>query len=448
MDDFAKHKVNGEMLDHNVSVVSSLFPFPTHHARFLNELQRVKIQEQADIFKFRCHEDFGLSQRRSITVVQNIDLSDIKEIGQGHFAVAFSATWSRSPTISEEVVIKVPKNAMGPSEWNEFQVLQQVPAHPNILPFIGLCSDFSAESAKVSAKNKVCLVTSRQSQALKDVIFEKRKNQTQALRAQCPESPSTCDALNVSDNGYASAASFSHDEHLDWILNTAKDIARGLDHLHEEGGFVMFSRTSQMIHCTNINTQMEKLNARKLTICSVLGWLHRDLADRNILISPSGSAVISDFGLSRQAESKHGVSGEPYYRLHPQSEADIKLMAPETLNQNIYTRKSDIWMLGVCIWQLIALKEPYGDLNSHVVCSLVKNNSTCLLNPEYFEGIGKVDPALLEILRGCLSYDPNARPDAEHVVWFMTCIDFLKIQCLLRYSSWSSFSKVVCKPVI
>lgn len=54
---------------------------------------------------------------------------------------------------------------------------------------------------------------------------------------------------------------------------------------------------------------------------------------------------ISDFGLSREGES---------YQMTSAKRLPIKWLAPETLTTGIYTPKSDVFSLGVCIWEIFA----------------------------------------------------------------------------------------------
>ena len=82
--------------------------------------------------------------------------------------------------------------------------------------------------------------------------------------------------------------------------------------------------------------------------------LHRDLKPQNLLVNENLNLKISDFGLAKQYQTntidktlKQTFCGSPIY------------MAPEILNNNDYDSKSDIWSIGVIIYELITGRSPY-----------------------------------------------------------------------------------------
>ena len=68
------------------------------------------------------------------------------------------------------------------------------------------------------------------------------------------------------------------------------------------------------------------------------GLVHRDLAARNILVGHGKRLKIADFGLMRQMY--HEV-----YEVQKQKKLPIKWMAPESLYDQIFTSKSDVYVL-------------------------------------------------------------------------------------------------------
>ena len=65
------------------------------------------------------------------------------------------------------------------------------------------------------------------------------------------------------------------------------------------------------------------------------GLVHRDLAARNILLGEDRAVKIADFGMLRH------TYGEIYEMKHTKK-LPIKWTAPEALQSNIYTSKSDV----------------------------------------------------------------------------------------------------------
>ncbi|ESU45136.1 Ankyrin repeat protein [Giardia duodenalis] len=78
------------------------------------------------------------------------------------------------------------------------------------------------------------------------------------------------------------------------------------------------------------------------------GVVHRDLKPANILVSEDGSKIaLADFRLCRNAMTSGTTrAGSPAY------------MAPETLLEGKSTPASDIWALGVIVYELATLKKP------------------------------------------------------------------------------------------
>ena len=77
--------------------------------------------------------------------------------------------------------------------------------------------------------------------------------------------------------------------------------------------------------------------------------LHRDIKPQNILITDN-TIKISDFGFAKTFEKNELITticGSPLY------------MAPEIIQDKQYNHKSDIWSLGVIIFELFTKKHPY-----------------------------------------------------------------------------------------
>jgi len=79
--------------------------------------------------------------------------------------------------------------------------------------------------------------------------------------------------------------------------------------------------------------------------------VHRDLKPANLLMTEDGVVKIADFGFgiktSQLGKANRYNVGSPLY------------MAPESLRKNDYSFKSDIWALGVILYELLLNDTPW-----------------------------------------------------------------------------------------
>ncbi|TWW64215.1 Protein-tyrosine kinase 2-beta, partial [Takifugu flavidus] len=145
-----------------------------------------------------------------------------------------------------------------------------------------------------------------------------------------------------------------------------------------------------------------------LQICKALAYLeglnmvHRDIAVRNILVATPQCVKLGDFGLSRYIEE------EEYYTASA-SRLPIKWMAPESINFRRFTTASDVWMFGVCVWEIFSTaQQPFFWLeNCQVIDQL--ESGVRLPKPQL------CPPTVYSLMSSCWSYEPNSRPKFSHL---------------------------------
>ena len=131
------------------------------------------------------------------------------------------------------------------------------------------------------------------------------------------------------------------------------------------------------------------------------GVLHRDLKPSNIMLDGRGEVLIMDFGLAGLAHEIEDVrSGTPVY------------MAPEQLAGKEVTARSDIYALGLVLYELFT-GQPAFEGNSHDEIVRVRRESTPL-RPSIL--VRDLDPAVEMVILRCLEAEPENRPSSALIV--------------------------------
>lgn len=127
------------------------------------------------------------------------------------------------------------------------------------------------------------------------------------------------------------------------------------------------------------------------------GILHRDLKPANVMIDGRGRAKITDFGLASLAEQIEVAevrAGTPQY------------MSPEQLAGREVTARSDIYSLGLVLYELLTGKRAF-EAASPAEIARLQEESTPTTPSSYVEGL---DQAVERIVLRCLEKEPHARP--------------------------------------
>jgi predicted Ser/Thr protein kinase len=133
------------------------------------------------------------------------------------------------------------------------------------------------------------------------------------------------------------------------------------------------------------------------------GIIHRDLKPQNIMMNKRGEVVIMDFGLAAIADQLSGAearNGTPAY------------MAPEQLKGAEVTARSDIFALGLVLYELFTGKRPY---DAKTVPQLLSQQESAQLT-SMTSLAADVDPAVEKVIRRCLDPDPLKRPSSALAV--------------------------------
>ncbi|MES2824048.1 MAG: protein kinase [Pseudomonadota bacterium] len=105
------------------------------------------------------------------------------------------------------------------------------------------------------------------------------------------------------------------------------------------------------------------------------GLTHGDLKPSNIMVEPSGTARILDFGLARKVDTQTTLSV-----LQQDTQGTIAYMAPERLLGATLAPQADIYALGVILYELVTGTRPFAELSGFALAAAQMHSSSNLWN--------------------------------------------------------------------
>lgn len=146
--------------------------------------------------------------------------------------------------------------------------------------------------------------------------------------------------------------------------------------------------------------QLAAMVAEGLAAAHRAGIVHRDVKPDNIMVTRAGIAKVGDFGLARMmsVEGTHltnAICGTPNY------------MAPELLRGEIATPASDVYALGLCLFQMLIGRLPWVGKN---LTELMLSGRT-----EQVPNVRDLRPDLSNELAGCVARMTSPIPDERPV---------------------------------
>ncbi len=128
------------------------------------------------------------------------------------------------------------------------------------------------------------------------------------------------------------------------------------------------------------------------------GIVHRDIKPGNILITLDGQVKIVDFGLAK-------LAGQTRITKSRTTVGTVAYMSPEQAKGEEVDNRSDIWSLGISLYEMVAGQLPFaGDHEQAMLYSIMNEK------PRPLTGLRTGVPVELEQIIGrCLAKDPNQR---------------------------------------
>jgi len=164
-------------------------------------------------------------------------------------------------------------------------------------------------------------------------------------------------------------------------------------------------------------------------LCAALGYahssgvIHCDVKPGNVMLDQGGNIYLTDFGIARHSDSSSttlGAAGSPAY------------MAPEQIRGEPVTPATDVYALGIMLFEMLTGRRPFRGDESGSISSESRQGGTTqserirmaqltqeppdilLLNPS-------VPAALVKVVQRCLAKDPAKRYQSAHDLLEAAC---------------------------
>jgi protein kinase-like protein len=128
------------------------------------------------------------------------------------------------------------------------------------------------------------------------------------------------------------------------------------------------------------------------------GVLHRDLKPANIMLDEHGDVRITDFGIAALAEEldhREAMAGTPAY------------MSPEQLDGHELTTRSDIYSLGLVLYEVFTGKRAF---DASTLSELIRLRRSDTTPTSLGELVPELDPVVERVVFRCLEREPAKRP--------------------------------------
>ena len=127
--------------------------------------------------------------------------------------------------------------------------------------------------------------------------------------------------------------------------------------------------------------------------------VHRDVSPHNVLLGPTGDVKLTDFGIAkatgRAERTRTGVI-----------KGKVRYMAPEQARAEEVDARTDVYSLGLVLWQMLTMRKPFATLSKVKLMRAVQRGG--LQPPSAF--VDDIPLAIEATVMAALAPDPSLRP--------------------------------------
>jgi TolB-like protein/Flp pilus assembly protein TadD len=136
------------------------------------------------------------------------------------------------------------------------------------------------------------------------------------------------------------------------------------------------------------------------------GVIHRDLKAANVIVTPSGRLKVLDFGIARRFEPGRVGDGTTVIDASWESQhtftGTLPYVAPEILKGEEADARSDIWSLGVLLYEMAAGHRPFRGTTAFELSAAILHERAPEISPS-------LPPVMRSVMEKCLDKDPGQR---------------------------------------